>query len=149
MLGKLMSLAGTEVRLSSHVVEIVLPPTTLRSMMKHQIRWARGIRACRPWGHLGAIVTHGTALALLLVLVSYASATSLVILTATLLSRLAVVYWVAVRKFGDHLLLKHLWLLPLRDLLGFVFWCLGQVGKHVEWRGKTFRLLKGGKMSGV
>lgn len=149
MLGKLMSRAGFEVRLSSHVVEIVLPPTTFMSMMKHQIRWARGIRACRPWGHLGAVVTHGTALALMLALVSHGSAVSLTILSATLLSRLAVVYFVAIRKLGDHLVSQHLWLLPLRDLLGFVFWCFGQVGKTVVWRGKTFKLVRGGKMTEI
>ena len=106
MLGKLMSQAGFEVRLSSHIVEIVLPPTSFKSMMKHQIRWARGIRACRPWGHLGAVVTHGTPLALLLLLASHGSAFSLAVLTATLLARLAVVYCVAIRRLGDRLLAK-------------------------------------------
>jgi ceramide glucosyltransferase len=146
MLGKLMSRAGLDVRLSSHIVEIVLPPTTLKSMLKHQIRWARGIRACRPWGHLGAIVTHGTALALLLVIASWGSAMSLAILTATLLSRLAVVYSVAIRRLGDNLLLRNLWLVPARDLLGFLLWCLGQVGKTVEWRERVFKLTDDGKM---
>lgn len=149
MLGKLMSRAGFEVRLSSQIVEIVLPPSTFRNMMKHQIRWARGIRACRPWGHLGAIVTHGTTLALLLVLASHGSPMSWAILTAALLGRLAVVWVVALRKLGDGPLSKHLWLLPLRDLLGFVFWTLGQVGKKVEWRGKSFKLVKGGKMTEI
>ena len=149
MLGKLMSGAGFEVKLSSHVVEIVLPPATFMSMMKHQIRWARGIRACRPWGHLGAVITHGTALALLLVLASHGSPMSLALLAAMLLCRLAVVYTVAIRRLGDNLMLRSLWLLPLRDLLGFGFWCLGQVGKTVVWRGKTFKLVRGGKMTEI
>jgi ceramide glucosyltransferase len=149
MIGKLMSQAGFEVRLSSHVVEIVLPPASFKSMMKHQIRWARGIRACRPWGHLGAVVTHGTALALLLVLASHGSVFSLAILTATLLARLAVVYCVALRRLDDRLPARYLWLVPLRDLLGFIFWCLGQAGNTVEWRGKTYKLTREGKMTPV
>jgi ceramide glucosyltransferase len=149
MLGKLTVQAGFEVRLSSHVVEIVLPPTTFMSMMKHQIRWTRGIRACRPWGHLGAIITHGTALALLLVLAGHGSVLSLTIAAATLMARLAVIYAVSIRGLRDTPLLRNLWLLPLRDVLGFIFWCLGQAGKTVDWRGKAFKLTNEGKMTPV
>ena len=146
MLGKLMSQAGYEVKLSSQVVELVLPPTPFRSMMKHQIRWARGIRACRPLGYLGSMVTHGTALATLSVVAGKASALSLSILAVTLCARLTMAYAVAIRRLGDNLLRQDLWLLPLRDLLGFLFWVLGQTGKTVEWRGKTYRLIDDGKM---
>ncbi len=146
MLGKLVSEAGYEVRLSSHVVEIVLPPMTLRSMMKHQVRWARGIRACRPWGYFGSLVTHGTMLAMLLACVSRGSALGLSILVMTLFTHLAMTYMVAIQTLGDNLLRQHLWLVPLRDLLGFLFWCLGQMGKTVEWRGRTFKLVEDGKM---
>jgi ceramide glucosyltransferase len=146
MLGKLVSQAGYEIRLSSHVVEIVLPPATLRSMIKHQIRWARGIRACRPWGYLGSMVTHGTVLALLLVLADKGSLLSLSLLAVTLCSRMTMSYMVAIRRLGDNLVRWNFWLLPLRDFFGFFFWCLGQMGKNVEWRGTTFRLIDNGKM---
>ncbi len=146
MLGQLMHRAGFEVRLSPQVVEIILPPTTFRSMMKHQLRWARGIRACRPWGHRGAFITHGTILALLLVLASEGSAMTVALFTAVLLGRSAVAYYVAIRKLNDRLLARLFWLLPLRDLFGFIFWTLGQVGRRVEWRGRSYRLLHGGKM---
>jgi ceramide glucosyltransferase len=118
-------------------------------MMKHQIRWARGIKACRPWGHLGALVTHGTTLALLLVLVSQGSASSLAMFAVTLLTRLTVIYSIAIRGLGDRLVRENLWLVPLRDVLGFLLWCLGQVGKTIEWRERTFRLTDDGKMMGV
>ena len=147
MLGKLMSQAGYEVRLSSHIVEIVLPPTTFRHMWEHQTRWARGIRACRPWGYFGSILTHGTALALLFVLAGQGSKLSLMILAMTLLTRMATAYAVGIRKLGDKLLRQNFWLLPLRDVLGFIFWCLGQMGKTVKWRGRVFKLVGDGKMT--
>jgi ceramide glucosyltransferase len=146
MLGNLMAQAGYEVRLSSYVAEIVLPPTTFMSMMKHQTRWARGIRACRPWGYLGSVVTHGMVLAMFLALSTKGSALSLSILAMTLCSRLAMNRVVAVARLGDNLLRRNFWLVPLRDLLGFLIWCLGQVGKTVEWRGRTFKLDGDGKM---
>lgn len=147
MLGRLMSLGGGKVKVSSHIVELVLPPTTFSSMMKHQTRWARGIRACRRWGYFGAIMTHGTVLALLLVVASQGSALSFSILAIMLLTRMAMACQVGIRGLGDRLLRQYLWLVPLRDVLGFLVWCLGQVGKTVEWRGKTFTLINDGKMA--
>jgi ceramide glucosyltransferase len=147
MLGRLMSQGGGKVMVSSHVVELVLPPTTLRSMLKHQTRWARGIRACRPWGYFGSIVTHGTALAVLLMLFTQGSALSLSILAITLFTRMAMIRQVGIQRFSDRLLRRYFWLVPLRDLFGFVVWCLGQVGKTVEWRGRTFTLTRDGKMT--
>ncbi len=147
MLGKLMAQAGYEVKLSSHVVELVLPPTSFIDMMKHQIRWARGIRACRPWGYLGSMVTHGTVLATLLAVAGKGSALSLSILAITLCARMTMAYAVAIRRLGDKLLRQAFWLLPLRDLFGFVFWLLGQTGKTVSWRGRTYRLIDDGKMA--
>jgi len=147
MLGRLMSLGVGKVKVSSHIVELVLPPTTFSSMIKHQTRWARGIRACRPWGYFGSIVTHGTALALLLVVASQGSALSLSILALTLLARMTMICQVGIQRLGDRLLRQYLWLVPLRDVLGFLVWCLGQVGKTIEWRGKTFTLMNDGKMA--
>jgi ceramide glucosyltransferase len=146
MLGKLISQAGYEIKLSSHIVEIILPPTTLRNMLKHQTRWARGIRACRPWGYFGSLVTHGTVLSLLLLLASKGSPLGFAILTVTLLTRLAVSYTVSIRRLGDRLLQRNLWLTPIRDILGFLLWLLGQTGKSVDWRGQTFKLVKDGKI---
>jgi ceramide glucosyltransferase len=146
MLGKLVSQAGYDVRLSSHIVEIVLPPTTLRSMMQHQVRWARTIKASRPWGYFGSIVTHGVLFAMLLALASQGSALGLAILAMTLFTRVVMNYTVAIQRLDDHLLRQNFWLAPLRDLLGFLFWCLGQMGKTVEWRGRTFKLIEDGKM---
>jgi ceramide glucosyltransferase len=146
MLGSLISRSGGKVMVSSHVVELALPPTALKDMLKHQIRWARGIRACRPWGHFGSIITHGTALAVLLVLLSQGSVSSLSILAVTLLTRMAVIRQVGIEKLSDRLLRRYFWVVPLRDLFSLVIWCLGQAGKTVEWRGKTYILTKGGKM---
>ena len=40
-------------------------------------------------------------------------------------------------------LLKNLWLLPLRDLVGVAVWAASFVGSTVTWRGDRFRLKKG------
>lgn len=146
MLGHLLWKAGHQILLLPHVVETVLPPMTLQNMLRHQVRWARGIRACRPGGHLGSIVTHGTALALLNVLLAQGSAPSLVLLALALGAQLAMARFIGVGKLGDSILERNLHLLPLRDLLSLCFWIAALAGREVEWRGKRYRLVEDGKM---
>jgi hypothetical protein len=35
------------------------------------------------------------------------------------------------------------WLLPLRDALGFVVWCVALFRNRIQWRGREFALNKG------
>lgn len=146
MLGNLMRKAGFEVLLSPYVVETLPPPARLTDMVKHQIRWSRGIRACRPLGHLGSLVTHGTALALLNLIVHQGSISSLLLFASTLTIRCVMAWSVGVRLLGDVLLRQNLWLIPLRDLLSFFVWCTSLFGKKVVWRDKIFTIVGNGKI---
>jgi len=40
-------------------------------------------------------------------------------------------------------LLRHLWLLPLRDLAAAAIWVASLAGHTVTWRGDRFELKKG------
>jgi ceramide glucosyltransferase len=146
MLGNLIAKEGYEVQLSHCVVETAMPPIGLLGMMRHQMRWARSTRISRPMGYLGLILTYGTALALLLVAVDGASMFSLVVLAITLVIRLSMAWVIGVHWLGDRLLLKYFWLVPIRDLLSFLIWCLSWVGKRVEWRGRQYEVARDGKM---
>jgi ceramide glucosyltransferase len=147
MLGQLMRQAGYEVRLLPEVVETVVPRVGFRQLLSHQVRWSRGIRACRPGGHLGLIFTHGTVMALANWGISGMSVPSSLLLIATLAIRLWMGWSVGVKHLGDPLLKKNFMLLPVRDLFAFMVWCLSLVGRTVEWRGKSYRVLQGGKMA--
>lgn len=146
MLGNLVWKAGYEVRLSNTIVETAPGHSTFIAMMKHQIRLARGIQACRPWSYLGLVVTHGTALASLNTLICQGSWSSLRLLLLVLSIRLASAWQIGVRQLNDNILRNYLWLVPIRDLLSFFTWCSALVGKKVEWRGKQFRIGKEGKI---
>lgn len=146
MLGNLMRQSGRRVALSSCVVETMLHPMAFKPMLKHQVRWARGIRACQPLGHTGSVLTHGTALALLHLFASGFSAGGVFLLAATAAARMAMGWVVAVRCLGDGIARRNLLLMPVRDLFSFVVWCMSLAGKKVEWRGKVFVIIEGGKM---
>ncbi len=146
VLGLLMRKAGYEVRLLPEVVETVLPRVGFSELLGHQVRWSRGIRACRPGGHLGLIFTYGTVAALVNGLVSGGSAPSLILLGTTLFVRLWLGWVVGVKHLRDKLLARYFLLLPIRDLFAFVVWAQSLAGNRVEWRGRTYRILRGGKM---
>lgn len=146
MLGNLIAADGYEVRLSKHVVETTMPPAGFTGMMRHQMRWARSTRISRPLGYLGLILTYGTALAALTVIVDGASKFSLVLLAFTLMARLTMGWLIGVYWLHDRILKSNFWLLPLRDLLSFVIWCLSWIGKRVEWRGRLFEVARDGRM---
>jgi ceramide glucosyltransferase len=146
MLGNLLWKAGYEVKLMPYVVETLQPHAGFMTMLKHQVRWGRGIRACRPIGYLGSVVTHGTAVALIHAIVAGGSLQSLLLLAATSGVQLAMGWIVAVRCLGDRNLGSGIWLLAVRDLVGFLVWCAAVAGRKVEWRGKTYELLERGKI---
>jgi ceramide glucosyltransferase len=147
VLGRLMQQAGYEVRLVPEVVETVLPRVGFPSLLRHQVRWSRGIRACRPGGHLGLVFTHGTVTALMCALASGGSASSLLLFAVTLCVRLWMGWAVGVKHLGDRLLIKHFLLLPVRDVFSLVVWILSYAGNRVEWRGRRYVILQGGRMA--
>lgn len=148
-LGNLIAQAGLEVRLSRYVVETMPAHTSFSGFLRHQLRWARGTRMCRPMSYIGYVVAHGIPLGLLWVLCAKASLLSVTALCCVAFARFAVAWNIGVRLLRDRTLLKFLWLLPLRDLLGFGVWCASFLGNRVEWRGKKYTVAGDGKLHPV
>jgi len=146
MLGHLMSRAGYRIHLSKYVVEVSQPSVSFGTIIKHQIRLSRGIRACRPLGHLGLILTFGTVLSLFYLLATGSSTWSLRLLSASLVLRMIMGWVVGVHWLRDEVLRTNFWLLPLRDFFSFAIWISSFSGREVEWRGQLFELIDGGKM---
>ncbi|HKP87075.1 MAG TPA: bacteriohopanetetrol glucosamine biosynthesis glycosyltransferase HpnI, partial [Blastocatellia bacterium] len=146
MLGNLIARQGYEVRISDYTVETAMAPVGLLAMVRHQMRWARSTRISRPLGYLGLIFTHGTTLALINLIVSGGSPLSVSLLAFTLAARMSMGWLIGVRYLKDKILRHNFWLLPVRDVLSFVIWCLSWVGRRVEWRGRLFEVRRDGKM---
>ena len=146
MLGHLVRKAGLPVRLSGCIVETVLSRLTLSGFIRHQIRWARCIRACTPWGHTGSVITNGTALSFLYFIASGLSGFGLSIFACVCALRLGAAWMIGVRRLGDNILRHNLLLVPLRESLGLFIWAAALLGQRVEWRGRVYQLEKGGRI---
>jgi ceramide glucosyltransferase len=142
-LGRRIANLGLQVLLSDVVVETQLPAYDLRGFLAHQLRWARGVRDSRTGGYIGLATTYGLMWALLTLIASQTAPWSWAVLTVTVLLRLAMALAVGKSVLADRHLLRHLWLLPVRDLVAVVVWIASFLGHTVTWRGDRFELKKG------
>ena len=145
-LGYLPTQVGYKVVLSDCVVEHVLAPTTPAEAIKHQIRWARCIRVSRPWGYLGLIFTYGTVSSILFLIATGGSVRGWTILVITWAMRLTMGWVVGIKSLHDPCSQRFFWLIPIRDIIGFIIWCYGWLGKTIEWRGRRLKLTNDGKL---
>lgn len=143
-LGYRIAKAGFEVVLVDLVVETHLPAYTFREFFDHQMRWARSTRDSRRRGYIGVLLTFGLPWALISVLFTHGVWWSWTVLAVAVLLRAAVAIRVA-RVVHDSSILRHLWLVPLRDLIAFWVWFASFTGHQVHWRGEIF-ILEDGKI---
>jgi len=147
-LGKCIAELGLAVKLSDVVVETYLPSYRLREFFAHQLRWARGVRDARAGGYLGLVFTFGLFWSLLALAASQGASWAWTALVVTMFLRLAVALVVGQGVLRDRQILKHAWLIPLRDLVATAIWFASLGGHTVTWRGDRFHL-KDGKLTKV
>lgn len=126
--------------LSRSVVETHLPDYDFSGFIAHQLRWARTIRASRPGGYAGLLLTFTLPWAIAQ-LCMFQNSASLVIFAAAMLARLAM------SVVSSRVVLQEraapLWLVPLRDFVAVGIWIAGWAGKKISWRGENFTLERG------
>ena len=147
-MGRRIAEAGYRVELCGETVETTVPAYGLRGFWEHQMRWARSTRDSRRLGYVGLGVTYCVPWGLATVVASGGALWSFTLLTLAVLARVAVALTVGVGVLRDGQVLRDMWLLPLRDVFGLVFWGWSFAGDTVVWRGERFRL-KGGKITKI
>ena len=139
VIGKFAADAGHRVILSSYVIEHHIGSATLQDNVAHRVRWARSTRRSRPAGYLGQLFTMPLPLALL---VCAAAPAWWAVLPIALIVRALAAYAVSACVLRARIS----WLLlPIEDLLGFVFWLAGFFGNTISWRGRRYRLFGDGR----
>ncbi len=130
---------GAGVILSSYVIEHRIGSEDLSTNFAHRVRWARSTRRSRPAGYVGQVFTNPFPLALLLWAVHPAWWP---LCAFTIVMR--AVAALAVARTALHGRVDWV-LLPVQDLLSFVFWIAGFFGNDIVWRGRRYRLLRDGR----
>jgi ceramide glucosyltransferase len=130
-----------KVQLSTSVVETHLPTYDLVGFISHQLRWARTIRASRPGGYAGLLLTFTIPWALATAALSR-SEWSFALFALALLAR-GVMATVSSRIVLREKIGSSLWLVPIRDLIAVAIWLGGLLGNTITWRGERFTLEHG------
>jgi hopanoid biosynthesis associated glycosyl transferase protein HpnI len=143
MIGNLIDKAGYRVVLSEHVIDHVVSQKNFKKMWENQLRWAKSTRYSRPKGHFGSGLIFampygllGLAAAILLGLPGL----GLVLFGAAVLNRIIESWVVGWGVVHDPVALKQIWILPLRDLLGFMVWVASYTGATTAWRDSRYEL---------
>lgn len=147
-LGRRLWEKGHRIVLSGYVMEDVAGRMSVRDYLVHQLRWARTYRASRPKGYLGYGITHVFTWALLF-LAFRPGALSFSALCLALLLRALTALAINRKFIRARGWLKWIFLLPVKDVIGFGIWALSFAGGKVAWRGKLYRVTRTGELNRI
>ncbi len=135
VLGRLVQGLGLRVALAETIPSTTVPETSLRALWRHELRWARTIRALVPLQFAASVLQYPLVWAALAVLLGSGAGWTLAWFVVAWAIRA-----VAARGIDRALALANrtpLWLLPLRELMSVVVMAASYTGRRVEWRGHT------------
>jgi ceramide glucosyltransferase len=142
VLGRLVRASGHRVGLAATIPATTVPETSFAAIIRHELRWARTIRALEPAAFLFSCIQYPLAWALAAMLLSGGQPWACAVAVGALLIRAAAAEGVeaelARRQHGPAIPMRTL-LLPLRDLISIGIWVAAFTGDRVEWRGRTMQ----------
>jgi ceramide glucosyltransferase len=134
-MGRLISRKGWDVVLSTYACDTVVAERSFADMFRHEVRWQRSERACRPLDQFMSVVTCPLPL-LALLLLPQPSIVGLGIIGSEMALRILLHYQLrrSFRVAGP----RQPWLIPLRDCVCFFAWAAGLLGNNVYWGNEAF-----------
>jgi ceramide glucosyltransferase len=142
-LGNRIAGKGHRVELMRQPVWMVFADESLSEFLRHELRWAIGLRNVRPVGYAGMIFTHGLPWAILAASVAAASGWAGIAafyVGAYLILRIGLAYSAGVWGLRDRTIAAKLWLAPVRDAVSAAVWFAGFFTDRIRWRGLEYRV---------
>jgi len=136
-MGRLISHKGWEVVLSPYACDTVVAESSFDDMFRHEVRWQRSERACRPLDQFMSVVTCPLPL-LALLLLPQPSIVGLGIIGSEFALRVVLHFQVR-RSFRIAGPIEP-WLVPLRECVSFLAWAAGLFGNNVYWGKEAFSI---------
>jgi ceramide glucosyltransferase len=135
---------GLAVVLSPYIVEARVSEHSLSDLWRHELRWARTVRAVAPAGFAGSVLSHPVAIAALAAAATGFGLTACIFLVISCILR-----WGTARVIAHALglLPAKPWLLAMRDALSFAVFVASFFGRTVFWRDQAFHVEASGRMT--
>lgn len=140
--GNRIAAQGLQIALLPQPVEMIFPRESLAEFVRHELRWAIGLRNVRPAGYAGLLLTFGLPWTVGAVVAAPNALVAGAFVAAYLVLRSALVLAVG-RGLRDPIALRSWWLMPLRDAINFIIWVAGFFTSTIRWRGIAYRVVRG------
>lgn len=149
MLGKLTIEKGFRIKMAPYAVQNIIHEPGLGALFRHELRWARTIRALHPLSHALTFLTDLLVLSVPTAAAAWFHGASPVLVLAfpgVALTLRVFFHFLAHWVMGlDKRATAHL--IPLRDLFSFAVRVASFAGRGVDWRGSEFAVRPGGKLA--
>jgi ceramide glucosyltransferase len=145
-LGNRLAKAGGEIVISPIVVESWSPPMTPREVWQHQLRWARTMRVCEPGPYFLSILNDLTFWTFCWIFAGPPNLWRIVPVVAACAFVRCLMVLTVETKLTRRLDVTGVLASLLYDFMRPVIWALSFLGSTVVWRGRKFRVLRGGKL---
>ncbi len=148
-LGRLVLDAGYKIALGPIAIENVVHEDGIKSLILHELRWARTIRSVEPLGFLSTFLTDAVPLAILTGLLAASAEFSLAAVIAPVafaFSARILLHYSTKSTFSSKQPLSF-WIIPIRDILSFFVRLLCYTGQKVSWRNSELSVDKGGEIA--
>ena len=142
-IGEAVRAHGMRVAIPPFVVVHACPEQSAAELLRHELRWARTLRAVSPSGYAGLAITHPLPFAILGAWTSGSGALGASVIAAAIGCRLVL------QRQVDHTLHvspSRWWLGPPRDLLAFAVYVASFFVDVVNWRGHRYRVRPDGTL---
>jgi ceramide glucosyltransferase len=136
-IGRAIRARGYRIALPPLVVTHSSNENSAAELFRHELRWARTIRAIDGLGHMGSLVTHPVPLAILGAVLLGFSYPATLALVAALTARLWLKHRID-RVLGISGLSS--WLLVQRDVLSFMVFISSFFIRQVDWQGRRYKV---------
>jgi len=143
LLGNRVAKLGYRVELVPYLVENIVLEDGFRSLLEHELRWARTLRLVRPLGYAFLFITFATPLSLIF-LASAPGPAALGTLGTALALRTGM-HYLARRRLALAGPARP-WLAPVRDLLSLWVWIASFFGRRISWREQSFSIADNGEL---
>ena len=137
VLGRLVQRLGLKVALAYTIPATTVPEADAPALWRHELRWARTIRALAPVPFAASVLQYPLAWAALTVLLAGGALWSLAWFALAWALRALVAH--GIDKALGLANRSPLWLLPVRELMSVAVMAASYAGRRVSWRGHTLQ----------
>jgi ceramide glucosyltransferase len=141
-LGELTRYLGLRTVLSEVEVDVLVAESSFGSLIEHELRWLRTIRAVRPLAYSFCFITFGIPVALVGAFLSRGGSIALSLLMITAAARILL----HLKRRQAHVSAAQMALVPFRDFLSLALWAWSFTTRCVKWKNEAYRVSPDGSV---